>query len=86
MKTRCINKRSKDYNRYGGRGITICDAWLNDFVEFREWALKNGYSDDLSIDRSDVNGDYTPDNCRWVTAKEQARNRRNAKQKGANEA
>jgi hypothetical protein len=77
MKTRCYNPKFKDFDDYGGRGITICDDWLKDFIKFEEWSLSNGYQDSLSIDRINVNGNYEPNNCRWITMKEQARNRRN---------
>lgn len=75
MLFRCYNSSHKYYSRYGGRGISICDEWKNDFSLFAEWALKNGYNDTLSIDRIDVNGNYEPNNCRWVTNKVQSENR-----------
>ena len=75
MKRRCYNKQNARYDRYGGRGITVCDEWLNNFQSFHDWAISNGYSDDLSIDRIDNDGNYEPSNCRWSTAKEQCNNR-----------
>lgn len=77
MISRCYHKKNSRYKRYGGRGISVCDAWLKDKALFFEWALSNGYSDDLTLDRKDVNGDYSPSNCRWVTQKEQQNNRSN---------
>ncbi len=76
MKTRCYNLNHHSYPYYGGRGITICTLWLEDFLYFRDWAIGEGYTDNLSIDRIDVDGDYCQDNCRWVTKEVQANNQR----------
>lgn len=76
MKSRCFNQNNRDYCLYGGRGISICDEWVNNYASFMDWALDNGYADCLSIDRLDVDGDYCPENCRWATQKEQCNNTR----------
>lgn len=79
MKRRCYNKNCKCYNRYGNRGITICDEWLCDIKLFVKWSLENGYRKDLTIERLDNDKGYSPANCAWVSLKENARNKSNIK-------
>ena len=84
MKDRCYNPNNNYYNSYGGRGISVCDEWRNDYTKFQEWCLSNGYKEDiresgrnnLTLDRIDVNGNYEPLNCRFVTNKENCLNKR----------
>lgn len=75
MKDRCYNPKCHAYSNYGGRGISICEEWKNNVVNFYNWAMSNGYTDELSIDRINVNGNYEPSNCRWVTMKVQQNNK-----------
>lgn len=90
MKNRCYNSKDQKYKNYGGRGITVCEEWLNletvkglkggitkGWIAFKEWAQNNGYAENLSLDRIDNNKGYSPDNCRWVDMKIQENNRRN---------
>lgn len=77
IKDRCYNKNAKAYIYYGARGITICDEWKNNFINFKNWAEANGYKEGLSIERKDVNSDYCPENCCFISLKEQSRNKTN---------
>ncbi len=76
IKSRILNSNSKQYKDWGGRGITICPEWTESYITFRDWALNNGYQEGLQINRINNNGNYEPFNCNFVTAKENARNRR----------
>jgi hypothetical protein len=77
MRTRCNNPNRKEWANYGGRGIKVCSEW-DSFENFYEWAINNGYADDLSIERKDVNKGYSPKNCCWIPLVEQARNKTNS--------
>ncbi len=75
MKGRCSIEKLAGYKYYGGKGVTVCKEWEESFLVFKKWALKNGYRDDLQLDRTDNNGNYSPENCRFVTQKTNMRNR-----------
>lgn len=79
IKKRCYNKSEPRYRDYGARGIKMCDEWLKSFDGFVEWSLSNAYTDKMSIERIDVDGDYCPENCKWIPLKEQAFNKRETK-------
>lgn len=76
MKQRCYNPKNTGYANYGGRGIRVCDEWLNSFSAFYNWALSHGYDDTLTIDRINNDGNYEPNNCRWLTRAQQNKNKR----------
>jgi hypothetical protein len=78
MKNRCLNVKQGSYETYGGRGIQVCEEWFN-FNNFKDWSMANGYSEILTLDRIDPDGNYCPENCRWATKTEQILNKRNTK-------
>ena len=79
MKGRCYNPNNNRYKYYGGRGITVCDEWKNDFMAFYDWSITHGWKEGLTIDRIDVNGNYCPENCRWIPLSDQMGNRTNSR-------
>lgn len=79
IKKRCYNPNFENYKHYGGRGIEVCNEWKNDFEVFASWAMDNGYTDELTIERIDVNKNYCPENCKWITKTEQAKNKRTSR-------
>lgn len=77
MKQRCYNPNCREYEHYGGRGISVCEEWKNSVAEFAKWAYANGYKENLTLDRIDNDGNYEPNNCRWVSMEVQENNKRN---------
>ena len=82
MRDRCYYKKHMAFKNYGGRGITVCDEWLQNFETFYKWAIQNGYEDHLTLDRIDNDGNYEPSNCRWITYREQCLNKRRTSNTG----
>lgn len=78
MIERCINPNCRNFHNYGGRGISVCQEWLDDFMNFYNWSIENGYKQGLTIDRIDNDGNYCPENCKWSTNLEQQNNKRNS--------
>lgn len=85
MKQRCYNEKCKSYKDYGARGIEVCPEWLNNPKSFFDWAMANGYDKNLTIERKDVNGNYCPENCCWISHPEQAKNKTVTKRIGERE-
>lgn len=77
MKARCYNPNHEEYQHYGGKGVIVCEDWRTSYINFRDWALQNGYSDELTLDRKEMNGNYEPSNCKWSTYKQQMNNKTN---------
>ena len=75
MKNRCNNPKNYRYKNYGKRGIKVCDEWQNSFLSFYDWSINNGYNEELTLDRIDVNGNYEPLNCRWIPLEQQFYNK-----------
>jgi hypothetical protein len=79
MIQRCTNPKQNNFKRYGGKGVKVCAEWLDNFLNFYYWSIANGYQNNLTIDRINVNGNYEPSNCRWVNLIQQARNKKTNK-------